>query len=751
MFTQWLRGAAFSVGFAALTLPACAQKSDFNEVGKQMAIMLQNSHFARLPYDADLSKKFFDDYLADLDFQKLYFTQEDVDGFNEKYGARLHTLLLQGRTVEPANEIYAVFKERVAARVKQAQEILEGEFTFTGNESVMISRKGALWAKNEKEARRVWELQIREAVLSETLRREMVVRLAKEQGKPDPGAKDVDPRKKISLRYKRLLANVLEFDDEDVANIFLSAVSRAYDPHTDYMSFREMSRFTDGMKNELVGVGALLQAEEDGATIIKGIVVGGPADKQGTLKLNDRVVAVNSLNTEKPEDTVDIMFMAIDKVVDLIRGVEGTSVALKVEPAGGAPGATVTIVIERDKVELKDEQASGELIDMKGADGKQRRIGIITLPSFYADFEQGLTRCSVDVERILIRLMEEKMDGLILDLRNNGGGSLEEVRRMTGFFIPSGPVVQVKNTLGQLQVKDSDDQKPLYTGPMVVMTDKSSASGSEIIAGALQDFNRAVIVGSSSTFGKGTVQQPMDIGRMLPLFAVRKQAGFLKVTIQKFYRPSGSSTQMDGVVPSIVLPSFTDALEIGEAYLDNALPHDRIRPAPNFKALDAKVLFIPELKELSGERIEKCIDFTYAVEDTLKTRERIKKNVVSLNLVEREAELAEADALKKQRNVERVGRFKGMAEEDLKKFTFYRITLDDLEKGADLQAYDPAKEKGDYMRRAEDETAKLDDTPEWPSGLNPEKREAISVVGDLINLTETAKMTGLLGTDGAAR
>ena len=680
MITPWLRNATFAIGLAIFSNPACAQQADFNEVGKQMAIMLQNSHFARLPYNAELSRKFFDDYLSDLDSQKLYFTQKDIDDFTARYADRLHTLLLQGNSIEAATEIYSVFRVRVAERVGHTEEILKDEFDFTGGETIMMSRKEAVWAKNDQEARAVWERQIKEAVLAETLRRETLTRMATEQGKPDPGVNDLDPREKVSLRYKRLLASVEDVDDEDVANYFLSAVSRAYDPHTDYMSYREMNRFRDGMKNELVGIGALLQAEEDGATIIKGIVVGGPADKEGQLKLNDRVVAVNSLNTENTEDTIDIMFMSIDKVVDLIRGVEGTSVALKVEPAGGAPGETKIIVIERDKVELKDEQASGEMIEMKNDEGKIRRIGVITLPSFYADFEEGLTRCSVDVERILVRLMEEKMDGLIFDLRNNGGGSLEEVRRMTGFFIPSGPVVQVKNTLGQVQVKDSDDQEPIYTGPMVVMTDKSSASASEIIAGALQDFNRAVVVGDSSTFGKGTVQQPMDIGRMLPLFAARKKAGYLKVTIQKFYRPSGSSTQMDGVVPSIALPNLTDALDVGEAFLENALPHDRIRPAPDFKSLDAQALFIPELKELSRERVEESQDFKYVIEDILKTKDRIKKNEVSLNKAARIKELAEAELISKQRNAERRERFAEVAKNDAKKFTFYKITLDDLEK-----------------------------------------------------------------------
>ena len=751
MIPTRLRNATLAIGFAALSNPACAQQADFNEVGKQMAIMLQNSHFARLPYNAELSRKFFEDYLKELDSQKLYFTRQDVDGFSEKYGDKLHTLLLQGNSVEPAAEIYDVFKQRVAARVGDAQALLKGDFDFTADETMTISRKEANWPKDEAEAKKIWAAHIKEAVLSETLRREMIAKMAKEQEKPDPGANDLDPREKVALRYKRLLAGVQDVDEEDVANFFLSAVARSYDPHTDYMSFREMNRFKGDMKNELVGIGALLQAEEDGATIIKGIVVGGPADKQGVLKLNDRVVAVDSLNGKTSETMTDIMFMPIDKVVELIRGKESSSVALKVEPAGGAPGETKIVVIKREKVELKDEQASGELIHMKNKDGDFRRIGIITLPSFYADFDEGTTRCSVDVERILQRLMEEKMDGLIFDLRNNGGGSLEEVRRMTGFFVPSGPVVQVKNTLGQVQVKDTDGGKPIYNGPMVVLLDKSSASASEILAGALQDYNRAVVVGDSSTFGKGTVQQPMDIGRMLPLFAVREKAGYLKVTIQKFYRPSGSSTQMEGVVPNVVLPSIMDALDVGEAHLDNALPHDRIRPAADFRALDAQALFLPKLKELSRERVEACGDFAYVIEDIIKTKERIKANKVSLNKAEREKELAEADAQKKERNEERRARFAKLTAEDAKNFVFHKITLDDLEKGGDLKPYDPSKDDGDYMRRAVDETESLDDTPEWASGLNAEKREALHIINDLVELTETAKMVGVLKSDGGVR
>jgi carboxyl-terminal processing protease len=745
MRNSWIRKAVCAAVGMALSCSAFAQHADFNEVGRQMAIMLQNSHFARLPFNEELSRRFLEDYLTDLDFQRLYFTQKDVSLFSTEYGDRLHTLLLQGNSMRVATEIYRVFEQRVETRVAQAQELLEnGEFGFSTDETVMLSRKDAQWPKNEKEAANLWRLHIKEAVLSEVLRRELLTKLAKEQGKPDPGSDDRSPKEKVSLRYKRFLASVKDVDDEEIANYFLSAVARSYDPHTDYMSFREMNRFKDGMKNELVGIGALLQGEEDGATKIMGIVIGGPADREGSLKLNDRVVAVDTLNTGKPYDMIDIMFMKIDKVVDLIRGKEGTSVALKVEPAGGAPGETKIVVIQRGKVEMKDEQASGELIEIKDSKDGMRRLGIITLPSFYADFEEGKVRCSVDVERILKRLVEEKIDGLILDLRNNGGGSLEEVRRMTGFFLERGPVVQVKNTLAQVLVKDSENGKPIYGGPMVVMTDKSSASASEILVGALQDYNRAVVIGESSTFGKGTVQQPMDIGRMLPLFSERNRAGFLKVTIQKFYRPSGSSTQLAGVVPDIRVPSLMDAMEVGEAFLDHPLPHDRIRRAPDFHPLDAQNLFVPRLQELSQERLKASKDFNYVIEDVMKAKDRIAKNTLSLNKAAREEELAESNARQKQRNAERLVRFEKMTVEDKENMKFFKITLDDLEKGADLKAYDPANGNAEYMRRAKDETEALDETPKWPSGLDPVKRESLAVLSDLVDLTENARMAGLI-------
>ncbi|MCW1912761.1 carboxy terminal-processing peptidase [Luteolibacter sp. GHJ8] len=739
-----IRSAAMAVGLTASTLTACAQQADFDEVGCQMAIMLQNSHFARLKFN-DMSQRFLDDFLRDLDSGKSYFTQEDIDRFNRQYGDNLAEMLMKKESMAAAIDIYGTFKKRVEARVAEGKRVLAAnEFDFAKEESIQRSRKDAAWPKTEEEAMQLWRQQIKEAVLSETLRRDMIAQMAAKQGKENPLKADKDPKEKIALRYERFLHSVVQdVDDEDVAAMFLSAVARSFDPHTDYMSTREMDRFRDGMKNELVGIGALLQGEEDGATKIMGIVVGGPADKQGTLKLNDRIVAVDP-DGDGPREMVDIMFMKIDKVVDLIRGQEATPVRLKAEPAGGAPGETVLINIVRAKVALKDEQASAEIIDMKAPSGEATRLGIITLPSFYADFDEGKVRCSVDVERLLERLKEEGIDGLMLDLRNNGGGALEEVRRMTGFFTPRGPVVQVKNTFGERQVKESDRKEPIYDGPMIVLTDKSSASASEILAGALQDNNRAVIVGESSTFGKGTVQQPMDISRMLPFFKARDKAGTLKVTIQKFYRPSGSSTQKMGVIPDVVLPSLTDALEVGEAFLDHPLEHDLIGRAPDFNPMKKEQLFLQTLKDLSTKRVSASKDFSYIIEDVTKAKARIRENSISLNMAERKKELDEIDAQQQQRNAERKERFAGVQTTDKKDMTFFKLTLDDVEKGADIQKYDPSAETEGYMRKAKDETAELDETPPWPSALDPHKREGVQILGDLVDVTRNARMAGMI-------
>ncbi len=732
----------FSIASAAL-LSSCAiqaeQPTDFNEVGKQVSVFLQNDHLSRLKWDEKLSARILDTHLNGLDPARMYFLQSDVDRFKQDFGPRLHNMLMQKTSISAAEEIFGVFSERVKERVAYAHKLIsENTFDFTADESIERSRKNSLWAKDKQDSDRLWQLNVKEAVLSETLRRETITRRATEQGKPDPSAKEKSIQEKLTLRYDRMLRNITESDSDDVANIFLSSVTKSFDPHTEYMGYREIARFRDGMKNQLIGIGAQLQEEEDGATIIKGIIVGGPADKQGELKLNDRIVGVDSQNSG---EVTDIMFMKLDKVVDLIRGKLKTEVRLKVEPAGAPAGETKFITIVRDTVEMKDEQANAEIIQIS-KDGRDQKLGWITLPSFYMDFEDDSASCSRDMEKLLRGLMKENISGLIIDLRGNGGGSLEEVRKITGFFNQPGPVVQVKDGMENIKVNNSAQNEPIYNGPLVVLTDKTSASASEILAGALQDTNRAIIVGDSSTFGKGTVQQLMDVGRRMPFFSRKDRAGTVKVTLQKFYRPSGDSTQLKGVASDIVLPSIFDALEIGEAHLDHVLPFDKIPQAPNFKPLSKENLFLPRLQQLSAERIAKDQDIAYNRKDIEELKTRVKENKLSLKKTDREKELATSEADRKQRNIERKERFAKIAEEDKKTFKFFKLTLDDIAQGNPARFVDPSLENQEYMRRAKSDTEDLDDTPKWPSGLDLVKREGLHILSDLIRLDGEARITG---------
>ena len=739
---------------AMLVFASCSQgilsgKTDFNDVGKVMVQMLENKHFAGLEFNAEMTDRILDDYLRDLDPAKLYFTKEDVDGFWTRFGSesetRIDRLLTQERAMEPAVEIYTQFVERVRERISFAQELAEnGKFDFSEEKEMMRSRRDADWAADNVAAKELWTLQISEEILSEEMRRETIRRIAEEQGKEDPLKDEKSPRQVVKQRYERYLKDIEGADEEDVASYFLSAVARANGPHTDYLSSRQMERFEATLQNQLIGIGALLQREDDGATKIIGLVVNGPADKQGELQLNDRIVGVDSLNDGNLTDT---LYMKIDHVVELIRGRQNTKVLLKVEPADGAPGEIREIVITRDRVELKDEAAAAEVIQMAQPDGSTKIIGWITLPSFYLDFQDGDPSVYKDVQRLVTRLKKEKVDGIALDLRGNGGGALEEVRRMTGLFIGRGPVVQVKQGWGAVEPKESTMRRPLYDGPLVVVTDKTSASASEILAGALQDYNRAIVVGESSTYGKGTVQQPMDIGRYFKFFQDATRAGTLKATVQKFYRVTGSSTQLEGVVPDIILPSLTDALEIGEEFQDHALPHDMIAPARGFNPLDRNSLFIDNIKEKSKKRVSASVDFGYIWKDIERTKKRIAKNMVSLNRATREQELTESTRRRDTRNEERRKRFAAIESNDAKTMKFFRLTLDDLE-SEDLEEVDRQRDAEANMRVAKDKVADLDDTPKWPSGLDVVKRESIDILSDLIQLTEEATIAKIENKNG---
>lgn len=731
---NWVRKAAVSVISAVLLTSCATAATDFNQVGKQMALLLQNFHFSKKEFSDELSAQFLETYLLSADPAKIFLTQEDVDYLDDKVGDEIDDFLLAGDTMGAARLMFDLYASKVEQRIAYALELIEkDEFKFDRDTYVPRVRRKAERPKNEEEMKAVWRDMVEEQMLSEILRREMISKLAEEQGKPDPSASEKSPREKLELRYSRILRNLKESsEDEDKANALLSAVARTLDPHTEYLGVREMERFKSSMGGSMIGIGALLGEEDDGAIKITGIVVGGPADKSGELKLNDRIVGVD---TDNSGEMVDIMFMRLDKVVEMIRGKEKTRVRLKVEPASD-PTQIKIVTIERRVVELKDELAKGEIIEVNNDQGNPVRLGIIKLPAFYADMDGGGRRSATDVKRIIERMNREKVEGLVIDLRGNGGGSLEEVRLMTGFFIGSGPVVQVKDAQGNIERKSVSNRRPLFDGQVVVMINKASASASEILAGALQDYGRAVIVGDTSTFGKGTVQQPVDLSRFLPYFFDKSRIGMLKVTIQKFYRVAGGSTQHRGVESDIVLPSITAAFDnIGESSLEHALPYDQIPPAKGYKKNPWIGTVLPELRQRSAKRVEEDLDLQIMNDEIQRAKKRLAENRVSLNKAVREKENAEIETRRKSINKERKIRFAEMAKEDARRYKLYRLTLDDLE-SPDLVPADPEKDTSQFMKMAEDPTAELDDAPDYPSGLDPELRESLNILGDMIQFAK---------------
>ena len=729
-----LKAALLGVSLSGMAMAQASDNVvDYDEVGRVMAKMLMNRHYEKLD-DNELGPRIFDLLMKELDPSKVYFTQHDIEAMRKRYGKDLHNRLLVKKGNEAAHDVYSMYIRRVKEKIDFAQQYLkETEFTFDSDRALPRSRRKLQWAKDSLEQGELWKNLVEEAVLSETLRRDNIAKLAKEQGKENP-LEDAKPIKEIiRLKYKRMLQYDLDNDNEAIADYMLSAAAKAYGPHTDYLSASEYGPFKAGMDNSFVGIGALLQGEDDGATKITGIIIGGPASKGGDLSLNDRIVGVDHLNNG---NMVDIMFMRIDKVVELIRGPVGSSVALQVE---SEEGEEKIIVIKRGAVEQKEDFASGEIIESKDENGDSRRIGFLTLPSFYINFQTGENKCSDDVKHILQRMIKENIEGLVFDLRGNGGGSLDEVRKMAGFFVGRGPVVQEKDFQGRVTLSSSYD-KAIYHGPMVCLIDSTSASASEILAGALQDYNRAVVVGTSSSYGKGTVQQIMEIAQMLPFNAKgRERSGYLKPTIRKFYRVAGSSTQNKGVESDIVLPNILDAIEIGEKHMDHALPYDMIKKAPGYKPRDRAGLYISDLKGKSLERVKASKDFIYLQEDVDRMKKRIEENVVSLNKETRLKEINEADVRLKTRNEDRVSRFKAMQEDDNKRYSFFRLKREDV-KLAELQKFDPTKDDDSYMLKAENKEEDLDITPEWPSRMDPVKREGIAILNDMIDLTINAKV-----------
>lgn len=718
---------------AAAALVSCTSVSqaepDYDIIGRQFSLVLQNAHFSRARFSQELYQQFLDCYVQSLDMQHLFLTQEDVAYLNERYASSFGDYLLANQTTRLAEELYAYFSERALPRIDQAEKMLQGYAgqmpAFDSNRTTPRSRRKLPRAKDAAELDQVWRDQVEDMLLTEVLRRENLEKLAAAKEKPSPVAKEMSVTDKMLARIKRMRNEIQEADREDMVSYLLNAVAHVYDPHSDYMGAREEQRFKDMIKASIVGIGAKLQSDDDGSTTIEGIVKGGPAAKSGQLQLGDRIVAVSHAGDD---NWTDVMFLSIDKVVDLIRGQKGVPVKLRVQSADTGEEKVVTIV--RDEIPMSEELASGRIIDLKDGD-RTYRLGVLTLPSFYIDLDDGDVHCAADVKKILRRMMQEKVEGIVLDLRFNGGGSLDEVRKMVGFFTGAGPVVQVKDSRAHVE-RLTVSGRPLFNGELVVLINKLSASASEIFAGAMADYGRAVIVGDEASFGKGTVQVPRGLADYMPYFSSREGCGMIKVTTQKFYRVGGASTQLKGVASDIVLPTVTAGLRIGEGEQDYAMPYDEIPRAGGYVKSSRISRILPELMARSQARTSQDKDMQYTREDIERARERQEKNVVSLNKAEREAENTQLLERKKAIDAERKVRYEKMAAEDEKKMTIYRLKLSDV-KAARL----PIASKDDddeYMDENKDPEEELTETPEYPSKLDPVLREALHIVKDMVDI-----------------
>ncbi len=696
--------------------------ADPSQVSVAVGRWLEQGHYSRQKLDEEMSKKFLQTYLTTLDYNKLYFLQSDVDEFQQKYGSNLGDSVLRG-DLAPAREIFARFKQRVEDRLGKSKKLVQKKYNFDSNRTVEINRQDAAWPKDMAEADRIWQNQVEAQLLREDLA-ELKLR---------------PPQETVTKRYNQILRNVDEMEDADVVKTFLSALAQTYDPHSEYLSPSDLENFQISMKLSLVGVGAVLTSE-DGYAKIREVVAGGPADKEGHLAVNDRIAAVAQGDGEF-EDVVD---MKLDKVVEKIRGKEGTKVRLMVIPGNATdPSKRKVVVIKRDKVNLKDSAAKAEVLDLGGPSDKNTRVGWITLPSFYAnmDGKGDPVSTTADVAALIGRLKTEGIQGLVIDLRKDGGGSLEEAINLTGLFIPKGPVVQAKDSNGKITVSPDTDPSVAYSGPLIVLVNRMSASASEIFAAALQDYGRAVIIGDERTFGKGTVQTVLDLGRLMPFFSLSSSdAGALKLTIQKFYRVKGGSTQLKGVESDIVLPSLTDNPEIGEGSLKNRLVYDEVAPVKITESTSP--LFIPELKARSLDRVAKDPEFLYTMDDMKRLRERITENSVSLNEKDRRKELADEKKRKETRDQEREARGPALAVQD------YELKLDDVN-APKLRAV--AFDRRDEKKAAAADDDEDDDKSKKPGPVPPDaiRNEALRIMKDFIELSQPAKTASAQPTAAA--
>ncbi|MFH1066932.1 MAG: carboxy terminal-processing peptidase [bacterium] len=692
-----------------------------------VAKLLEQYHFARQPLNAEKAKEWIDSYMRALDYNHFFFFESDLEDFQNRFAADLAERTKQG-DLSAAYAIFDVFLKRVEERTQWTLQRLEKPLDFSKDEDYELDRSKAPWPKDQAEADALWEKRVKFDVLQE--------RMAVDKEKKDKKEKKEPPLKVVAKRYQRLQRAAHDYDSEDILQTYLNALSSLYDPHSQYMSPATLEDFSIGMKLALVGIGAVLTSE-DGYCTIKEIIPGGPADLDKRLGMNDRIIAVAQDN----EPWVDVVDMKLRNVVQLIRGEKNTVVRLKVIPANVTdPSQSKEIKLVRDKIELTAQQANAQIVERKDVNGKAWRIGVIEVPSFYGDVGgedassagNGAPPHSTtdDVVLLLERLQKEGINGLALDLRRNGGGLLDEAVNLSGLFIEKGPVVQVKDQNGNVRVYAPKKSNLIYTGPMIVLTSRQSASASEIFAGCMQNYERALIVGDKNTHGKGTVQAVVELDKLMNEGGGDSaQAGALKLTIQKFYLPNGHSTQNRGVVPDISLPSPNDYLKIGEADAPHALPWDEIRPAKFKKASFSFLNQIKKLREHSQKRISESKPYQLLQEEIEKLRVRLEEGKISLNETKRIQE-RDADEIRRKRAKE----FEKQLTEEEKKIVRFVVKGDRNNAHVELDA---EKKLSKNAAKAEDkENDEENASPSYAKDLG--LRETLDIMADMLSLSQTS-------------
>jgi carboxyl-terminal processing protease len=596
--------------------------------------VLARYHYKAMPLDDALSAKIFDAYFKALDSEKLYFTQADIDQFAP--GRTKLDDAINNEDLTLPFQIFNTYEQRFSDRMTYARELLKGKFDFTTDETLQIDREKAPWAKNEDEARDLW----RKRVKNDWLR----LKLA--------GKDDKSIRETLDKRYEGYQTRLKKLNNEDVFQMFMNAYAMAIEPHTNYLGPRSAENFDIAMRLSLDGIGAVLQSRED-YTVIREVVPGGPASKSGKLKVGDRIVAVAQGNGQ----FTDVMGWRIDDVVQLIRGERDSTVRLDVLPAdAGQDGKHITVALVRKKITMEEQSAKKQIIEVKD-NGVTRRIGVISLPTFYQDFEarrkgdKDFKSATRDVQRILGELKKDKVDNVLIDLRNNGGGSLIEAVELTGLFVDKGPVVQQRTAEGRVEVESDTASGLAWDGPMGVLINRGSASASEIFAAAIQDYGRGIVIGEPS-FGKGTVQTLINLDRFSQNDKLKY--GELKMTIAQFFRINGGTTQLRGVTPDIKLPVTSDTDNFGESSYDNALPWVQIKPATYLPSGDLKELIAP-LQKKHDTRVAKDKDFLDIEQDIAEATKIRKDNVISLNEAVRRKERETQEAKARQREARLAG------------------------------------------------------------------------------------------------